>query len=80
MVPVEDAERLSVVPTHRGVGVAEAVGAAGVGFTVTETVPTAPVHPPVAAVTEYVPPAAVVATANEGFWLVEVKLLGPVHE
>ena len=45
-----------------------ASGAAGVCFTVTETVPTGPVgHPGTVAVTEYVPAAAKVTPARVGF-------------
>ena len=62
-----------------GLGLAEAEGAEGVRFTVTATVPEELVHPLVVAVTEYVPPAAVVPTASVGFWEVEVKLFGPVQ-
>ena len=46
------AVKLNVSPSQIGLGVAEAVGTAGVSFTVTETVPAAEVHPPVEAVTE----------------------------
>ena len=44
-----------------------AVGAAGIGFTVTAVVPAEPVQPVTVAVTEYVPEAAVVAAAIVGF-------------
>ena len=55
-------------------------GVAGIGLTVTTVVPAALVHPPTLAVTEYVPVAATVAPAIDGFCTEEEKLLGPVHE
>src|ERR1035437_353025 len=57
-----------------------AVGETGVSFIVTAVVPADPVHPFTVAVTEYVPPAAVVAAAIVGFCVADVKLFGPVHE
>ena len=56
-----------------------AVGAAGIGFTVTVVVPAGLVHPFTVAVTEYTPDAAVVAEATVGFCKALVKLLGPVQ-
>jgi hypothetical protein len=41
--------------------------------------PAADVKPHRVAVTLYVPDAAVVAPAIDGFWSVDVKLSGPVH-
>jgi hypothetical protein len=73
------AVKLSVLPAQIGELLA-AVGAPGMGFTVTATVPAGPVHPATVAVTEYVPVAAVVAEAMLGFCVAEVKLLGPVQE
>lgn len=79
VVPVEEAESVKVDPIQTGFGLALAVGATGVEFTVTETVPAELVHPLVVAVTEYVPPFALEAIAKDGFWLVDVKLFGPVQ-
>lgn len=58
--------RLIVPPVQR-VEVPPAVGAAGVGFTITATVPAGLLHPKEFTVKEYVPPAAVVAATKEGF-------------
>ena len=55
-----------------------AVRAAGVSFTVTDTVPVV-LQPPAVAVTVYVPPAAVVVLVMVGFCRPELKLLGPVQ-
>lgn len=57
-----------------------AVGAAGIGFTTTVTVPDTPVHPATVAVTEYVPDAAIVAAAMDGFCDEDINPFGPVHE
>jgi hypothetical protein len=73
------AVRLRVEPAHMG-PLLPAVGAVGIGLTVTVVVPALLEHPPTLAVTEYVPVARVVAAAIEGFCEVEVKLFGPVHE
>jgi len=45
----------------------EAVGVAGVAFTITVVVPAAEVQPPTVIVTEYVPASAVVALERVGF-------------
>ena len=66
VVPVLVAVRDKVAPTQTGV-LLPAVGAVGIGFTVTEVVPADPVQPFVVAVTEYVPLYAVVPAAKEGF-------------
>jgi hypothetical protein len=58
----------------------DAVGALGIGLTVTVVVPAVEVQPLTVAVTEYVPDIAVVAFAIVGFCRLEVKLFGPVHE
>jgi hypothetical protein len=58
----------------------EALGVAGVGFTMTEVVPAAEGQPLTVMVTEYVPASAVVALARVGFCSAEVKPFGPVHE
>lgn len=58
----------------------EAVGAEGVAFTVTATVPVPLVQPLTVTVNEYVPVAAVVADAIVGFCNAELNPLGPVHE
>jgi hypothetical protein len=54
--------------------------AVGNAFTVAFVEPAALVQPVTNTVKLYVPEAAVVAFAIEGFWSVEVKPLGPVHE
>jgi hypothetical protein len=56
-----------------------AVGAAGMGLTVTVTVPAGPVHPATVAVTEYVPLFTTCALVIEGFCVVEVNPFGPVQ-
>jgi len=73
------AVKFKVLPAQIG-ELLPAVGAAGIGLTVTVTVPAGPVHPATVAVTEYVPLAAVVAFAMEGFCDEEEKPFGPVHE
>ena len=73
------ANRLSVVPAQTGV-LLDAVGAVGVGFTVTATVPAALVHPATVTVTEYVPAIATVAFERVGFCNEDVNAPGPVHE
>ena len=57
----------------------EALGVAGVGFTMTEVVPAAEVQPLTVIVTEYVPASAVVAFGRVGFCCAEVKPFGPVQ-
>ena len=57
----------------------EAVGAAGVAFTITVVVPAAEVQPLTVIVTEYVPASAGVALERVGFWSAEVKPFGPVQ-
>src|SRR5437868_15416032 len=49
-------------------------------LTTTSVVPAAEGQPATVIVTEYVPASAVVAFGRVGFWSVEVKLFGPVHE
>jgi hypothetical protein len=73
------AVRFSWSPAQSGL-LLPAAGAAGIGFTVTTTVPAEPEHPATVAVTEYVPLAAVVAPAIEGFCTDEVNPLGPLQE
>jgi len=70
--------RLSVAPSQSG-PLLVAVGARGIGLTVTDVVPAAPVHPLTVTVTEYVPDAPIVALAMLGFCNEEVKLPGPVQ-
>ena len=70
--------KLKVWPAHRG-EFAATVGVAGIGFTVTATVPEAPGHPATVAKTEYVPVAAVVAPESVGFCKDEEKLFGPLQ-
>ena len=55
------------------------VGAIGVGFMVTETVPATLVQPATVAVTLYVPDANTVAPAMLGFWIADEKLFGPIQ-
>jgi hypothetical protein len=71
-------ERLRVAPSQYGPPF-EAVGVAGVAFTMTLVVPAAEVQPFTVMVTEYVPASAVVAFARVGFCSVEVKPFGPVQ-
>ena len=73
------AVRLSVEPAQIG-ELLDAVGGAGVGFTVTAVVAEELVHPRTVTVTEYVPLAATVALAIVGFCVAELKLFGPVQE
>ncbi|MBI3509154.1 MAG: hypothetical protein HY064_00710, partial [Bacteroidetes bacterium] len=58
----------------------DAVGGDGTGFTVTTVVAFVLVHPATVTFTEYVPVAATVAPAIEGFCDDDEKLFGPVHE
>jgi hypothetical protein len=57
-----------------------AAGAAGEGFTVTETVPVGLVQLPILIITEYVPAFERVAPARSGFCEAEEKPAGPFHE
>ena len=75
---IVDAFSWIVVPSQYG-PVLEALGALGIGLTVTVVVPAAEVQPLTVTVTEYVPVAAVVALAIVGFCRAEVKPFGPVH-
>ena len=68
-----------VLPSQTGV-LLPAVGEAGEGLMVTETVPAVPVHPFSVAVTEYIPVLAVVAGEITRFCVVEEKAFGPLHE
>jgi formaldehyde-activating enzyme involved in methanogenesis len=70
--------RLMVFPVHTG-ELDPGPGAAGVAFTTTATVPAEEVHPRIVTVTLYVPVAAVVALAIDGFCAEELKLFGPVQ-
>ena len=74
---MEEAVRLRSDPVQIG-PLLPAVGAAGNGFTVTEVVAAALLHPAAdVVVAEYVPEAAVVTAPITGFCSVDVKLLGP---
>ena len=75
---MEVAVKFRVLPSHKG-PLLLAVGAVGIGFTVTFVVPAGPVHPPAVAVTEYVPLAKVVADTMLGFCNVELNPFGPVQ-
>jgi len=80
VVPSELAVKLSVTPVHTGL-LLDAIGAEGVWFIVATVVPAElGGHAPSVAITEYVPFAAVVTPAMEGFCEEEVKLFGPVQE
>ncbi len=54
-----------------------AIGAAGIGLTVTLVIPAGPVQPNNVCVTEYVPLAKVLAGAIVGFCKFEVNVFGP---
>jgi hypothetical protein len=73
------AVRLIVPPTQTAPPL-PAVGADGIGLTVTLVLPAALVHPFTVTVTLYVPAIAAVALAMVGFCEVLLKLFGPVHE
>ena len=74
-------ESVTLPPLQNVVGpVCVIVGVGGVALTTTFVVPAAEVQPLTVMVTEYVPPSAVVAFALVGFWVVDVKPFGPVHE
>ena len=68
--------RFKVLPGHSG-PLLLAVGVAGVEFTDTVVVAAGPVHPLVVIVALYVPAIASVALVITGFWVVELKPLGP---
>lgn len=70
------AVRLSVAPAQMG-ELLDAVGTAGIGFTITFVDPGAPVHPLTVAVTEYVPAINAVALAIVGFCMADVNPFGP---
>src|SRR3954453_17949804 len=77
--PTAGVESEMVAPSQYGPPL-DAVGVAGIGFTVTEVVPAAEVQGLTVTVTEYVPASAVVAFARVGFCSADVKPFGPVHE
>jgi hypothetical protein len=58
----------------------DAVGVAGIAFTVAVVLPAALVQPPTVTVTEYTPDRAVVALVIDGFCVADVNPPGPVHE
>lgn len=70
--------RLNVWPVHTG-EFAVKLGAGGLPNTLTLNVPLGPVQPPTVALTEYIPVATVPAPVMEGFWVVELKPLGPLQ-
>src|SRR5437763_1214597 len=72
-------ERAIVAPSQYGPPL-DAVGVAGIGFTITLVVPAAEVQPLTVIVTEYVPASASVTPERVGFCCGEVKPFGPVHE
>ena len=57
----------------------DAVGVAGMAFTITLVVPAAEVQPLTVIVTEYVPASASVAPERVGFCRDDVKPFGPLH-
>lgn len=69
-----------MVPAQTGLGLAFAVGAAGSGVTLTETVATELGQPNAVVVTEYVPDAIVPAAGITGFCKVDVNAAGPLQE
>ena len=73
-----DAARFRLSPSQIG-PLLDAVGAAGVGFTVTVTVPALPVQPLTVMVSEYVPAAASVTFVMFGFCKVDENAFGPVQ-
>ena len=73
-----EAVKFNVEPAQIGL-LLDAVGAAGVGFTVTAIVATGLAHP-LLITSEYVPVAATVAFGMVGFCREDEKPLGPVHE
>ena len=66
-------------PTQTG-ELLPAVGAEGIGFTVTAVVPGELAHPATETVTEYIPLFAAAALAITGFCIDEEKPFGPVQE
>jgi len=76
--PTVPTERTSVNPVHTGKN--DGVTGEEIVLTVTEVVATAELQVAIVATTEYVPVAAVVTPAIDGFWSVDVKLAGPVQE
>jgi hypothetical protein len=75
---IVDAVRFSVDPSQTGL-LLPAVGAAGIGLTVTLTVPAELAQPLTVAITLYSPVAAVVAFSIAGFCTAEVNPFGPVQ-
>ena len=73
------AVKFKALPTQIGL-LEEAVGLVGIAFIVTFVVPTGLTQPKIVAVTLYVPLAATVAEAIDGFCNEEEKLFGPVQE
>ena len=72
------AVKFNAEPSHTG-PLFPATGAEGAGFIVTTVVAGVPAQPFKVAVTEYVPDAAELALATDGFCKVDVNPLGPVH-
>jgi hypothetical protein len=78
--PLGVAVRFSVLPAQIGLGVAPAVTARSL-VTATEDVVPVPLQPFASVtVTLYTPPSGTAIDARAGFWFVELKLLGPLHE
>lgn len=73
------AVRFKAVPVQTGL-LLLAVGEEGMGLTVTFVVPAKLVQPFTVAVTEYVPLAAVVTPAIEGFCVEDENVFGPIQE
>jgi hypothetical protein len=79
VAPEGFAARVMVCPAQR-VGVPEAVGEVGIGWTVTLLTPAGLVQPLIVTVTEYDPEVLIVALLITGFCEPELKPLGPDHK
>jgi hypothetical protein len=67
-----------VEPAHIG-ELLPAIGVVGGAFTTTPTIAVELVHPETVTLTLYIPVAAAVAPAIEGFCITDAKLFGPVQ-
>ncbi len=79
MLLVAEPVNVRLAPEQIGLGVADALTADGTTFTVTAAVVADVLPQAFVAVTVYTPASAVVTAKADGFWLVEVKPLGPDH-
>lgn len=80
VAPVAVPVRVSGAPLHRLVADGEADTLAGVVLIVIAVVVVVVLPQLLVAVSVYIPAAAVPTVNAAGFWSVEVKLLGPLHE